>query len=335
MGPILSSKMFLNDRDHKQFQIIFTSIDESQLIQQLNVSHVINKEIAEYAVGQLEYCRNNECKQEIIVLENDIQLYLKLLGNEPIEECEIHHSIAKQVGFGYCSTGWFSASYYCLKCVELTQTYWCECDSDYILYLPSNSSNCSICDDVVIDCYCSLGEPGECGKCRRNMAICKKCSDNWRDDNEWRWRWTWRDELDRLVLRRCVGCNLELCSECIGDCYYDDYDCICKQCENQHPNCSQCDFREKLEWNGKFKDRFYRKLEMCDGCNADFCFDCYEYRMSKCAECHGRFCYECTADHAADISRCKQSKQQITTLQLCKWNEYELCNGCCDEVTKL
>merc|ERR1712228_598727 len=114
------------------------------------------------------------------------------------------------------------------------------------------------------------------------------------------------------------------CGDCRND-YQKLRECVGRDC-NQKLNTLYCELFKNIEYPMK-------NWQECVGCDAVSCSDCYG--MSKCAQCDDLFCYECTADHNADISRCKQSKQQTTKLQVCKWNEYDFCNDCYDEITKL
>eukprot|EP01084_Bolivina_argentea_P027901 51839_1 len=57
----IKSILFVNESDHSQFIQIFKSIDNSQLSNKLQITHAINKEIAEYSTGQFVTCNNSNC----------------------------------------------------------------------------------------------------------------------------------------------------------------------------------------------------------------------------------------------------------------------------------
>eukprot|EP01084_Bolivina_argentea_P266636 452294_1 len=71
LNPIrfqIKSIWFGNKSDHSQFIEIFNSIENSELSNKLQITHAINKEIAEYATGQFTKCDNSKCLNNIPIL---------------------------------------------------------------------------------------------------------------------------------------------------------------------------------------------------------------------------------------------------------------------------
>ena len=68
LGDIKSS-LFKHPSDHEQFLEIFESVEESELIQIMNVSHDISKEIAEYSTGNWKECGDTNCDGLVSVLK--------------------------------------------------------------------------------------------------------------------------------------------------------------------------------------------------------------------------------------------------------------------------
>ena len=54
----IKSGLFKNEDDHKQFQGMFQSIEQSQIIETLGVSRDMNKHIAEFGTGTWLMCDN-------------------------------------------------------------------------------------------------------------------------------------------------------------------------------------------------------------------------------------------------------------------------------------
>ena len=101
--PIVSSKLY-HSSDQDQFRRIFKSIENSAYIRQLDVSKVINKEIAEYATGQIKDCANTECTEKIIILDQEFLEY------------NSDHSNSDELKFKYCAD---TQSFYCAQCMHL------------------------------------------------------------------------------------------------------------------------------------------------------------------------------------------------------------------------
>eukprot|EP01084_Bolivina_argentea_P260709 440353_1 len=264
----IQSKLFLNSCDNKQFQTIFNSIDNSQLIQQLNISHIISKEIAEYSTGNIEHCANNECKTEIFIL------------NEYIENYECDHENSSELGFKYC---YHSNKYYCKKCMEYAVISMdCECDYWNQLYWPYNSDKCTNinCNRIISDCDCShsLNKPIPCSQCNKgnDQHICYWCYEN--------------DNYHRTM--ECIQCDKIFCNDCVG---FHDYDrCICTECEQQTSancggNCGQ-----KLNRLCHEEFRYYDDIEYIDSCvicNSMFCESCGD--LNYCIGCNQSVCEKC------------------------------------------
>ena len=157
----IKSSLFGNESDHNQFKQIFESIENSQIIQTLSISHDINREIAEYATGNWAICENDDCGEILSALHED---------------------------FG---------PYFCPGCNEIVSIYSCEnqnCNGVWA-YPPVNArhrlcvgchnyicSNCEIKCDICGSKYCRVGCTGsgyyECCaqiKCLSCVLFKQKC----------------------------------------------------------------------------------------------------------------------------------------------------------------
>ena len=136
---VVKSKLFKNYRDQKQFQEIFSLIER---VNKYGSSKDVNKHIAEYAVGSIEYCSN--CKVDIHMLHADILFY----EDDPEENEEI--------------VGW--------KCCLTTNKYICkQCMKNITDICPRCSKLCGLCG--VSECHV-LGMV-RCGGCK--LRICDEC----------------------------------------------------------------------------------------------------------------------------------------------------------------
>eukprot|EP01084_Bolivina_argentea_P052063 95670_1 len=119
----VKSTLFSYDYEQLQFQQMYTAINDSQLIKLLNITHYIQKDIAEYATGYLEKC--HICKMNIICTpcSNDI-FYGKY---------EHDHSNANVINFKYCQD---NDRYFCDKCMLLVTSVDCDCCNNlfYVKY---------------------------------------------------------------------------------------------------------------------------------------------------------------------------------------------------------
>ena len=70
----IRSSIFKDSCDHDQFLKLLKSIKESELTEIMNVSHDINKEIAEYSTGDWINCCNKECAELVSKLKVDERL---------------------------------------------------------------------------------------------------------------------------------------------------------------------------------------------------------------------------------------------------------------------
>eukprot|EP00484_Ammonia_sp_Unknown_P030749 CAMPEP_0197050202 /NCGR_PEP_ID=MMETSP1384-20130603/25152_1 /TAXON_ID=29189 /ORGANISM="Ammonia sp." /LENGTH=227 /DNA_ID=CAMNT_0042482575 /DNA_START=63 /DNA_END=747 /DNA_ORIENTATION=+ len=86
------SPLFPNDSDHAEFVAIFSHVEASKLIQNLQIPHMISKEIAEFATGKIATCNNPKCKHEILVLHKHKERYFKIAGNREAYEDELMRS---------------------------------------------------------------------------------------------------------------------------------------------------------------------------------------------------------------------------------------------------
>ena len=68
----ITSKLFPNEDDHKQFELIYMALSSHELIRDENIPSVFIKSISEYATGSIVNCDNyTECKTEILILNRD------------------------------------------------------------------------------------------------------------------------------------------------------------------------------------------------------------------------------------------------------------------------
>ena len=64
----ISSRLFKNDKDEKQFKSIYEAVYQSDLIHVTNMIKQIIHEIACYATGMVKYCENKDCQRDISAL---------------------------------------------------------------------------------------------------------------------------------------------------------------------------------------------------------------------------------------------------------------------------
>ena len=132
---VIKSKLFPNEKDHDQFEELFVAIDEC-----LNLGRDIHKEIAQFATGNVVYCNNSECNEDICYLIGDEERKYK-----------------------YCPK---SNKYYCLQCKNLLEIARnCECRA---LVIKTNYIQCQMCE-IQTHSQCV----SQCKNCGLN--VCKKC----------------------------------------------------------------------------------------------------------------------------------------------------------------
>eukprot|EP01084_Bolivina_argentea_P292277 502438_1 len=135
----IQSIWFSNNIDHKQFNQIYSIINNSELSNHLNIPYLLNKEIAEYATGQFVECNGDiNCTNHISILNGHIQIY----SNNNYENI---------IGYKYCIE---SEKYYCFDCMN-------------------KANKCLYCMDWDCDCCTKLYfKPNKCNLCCDNTGIC-------------------------------------------------------------------------------------------------------------------------------------------------------------------
>lgn len=116
---VMTSNLFSNDFDQKQFQAIFKSLDNLPLIITENVTEYISKTIAEYTTGDWKKCANEKCNESISILQqNNIWKYCnyQYCHNKKCNECvyDEHGTISRNIGYKHCH---HSDRYSCSECI--------------------------------------------------------------------------------------------------------------------------------------------------------------------------------------------------------------------------
>eukprot|EP01084_Bolivina_argentea_P272605 464187_1 len=162
---LFPKNIFLHHEDHQDFEKIYKLIQHLLL----NIPDAVNKEIAEFATGMIEYCSNDTCEIDIVVLHHDLTIY------------DDNHCNAHEVGFKRCRS---SLSYFCTECMDLAVMLGYHYNphdllvmSEYIeppgVWLVGWSNSCDDCKE-----YCRAlqvtSDIDRCVKCNRVVWIgCK------------------------------------------------------------------------------------------------------------------------------------------------------------------
>lgn len=244
---IIKSHLFPNENDQNQFKLIFESIDASQLINNLHITHYINKEIAEFANGEFKECANKQCDELISILKQDAKIY----NND--------HNNGHKIGYKYCDD---TEKYYCGECMDETKENVCTgCCSHSLLHIPS-SDQCGQCDNYIHD-YC-CGPMEECFLCgdrvcfEHNDYVCVACHE-----------------------KVCSDCSITYES------YEENEECVCNKCcdESNYETmitCKKCKISCSLLHESI--NHIYPKIgvnagmEKCNfkNCNTWICLNCKE-----------------------------------------------------------
>ncbi len=225
---------------------------------ELNVSHAISKEIAEYATENCYHCSNNKCKHEIAIL------------NEYIQQYNCNHDNSQQLGFKYCS---HSNKFYCNKCMTNAISIHCHCDEN---------NKCTTCNSIMKHCNCHYRAPSgpqPCEKCLKMLNSCNHCV-----------------ESGERTTIECIKCQKMCCDDCYTHCIYNA--CICKECEEAtNVKCGNmnCENVINLLCHQQFENECICESEwisICENCNTAFCDDCFV----PCKGCKKSFCEKCIND---------------------------------------
>lgn len=239
----VKSSLFKNKNDQKDFSKIFKSIEASELIQILNISHDINKSIAEYATGKLLECKNEGCGEIIVTLHQDCDSDGKIM-----RECP---GCKKEIERRYCS----DCDDYYYVAVDAKEYVCPKCGEDVCFQCQKGWNNPkamekirSICDDPSMKKFipdrvfekCMACWEYHCKHCMKDGNECKCCGGKWCDF----WEWRADEEQPILVVSTCSCCEQSICQNCmaipevegrasldIGDI---GYRCVCKECFKKH-----------------------------------------------------------------------------------------------------
>ena len=207
----MKSALFSHKSDHQEFLEIFRAIEKSEIIKTLSISHDINKEIAEYATGQLLECQNAGCGQIIHIL---------------YEDCDWDDKIQ------------------CPGCNKDTQRRCCsECKNRYMANL-NQPRICPRCEDEL--CFECQEKSNKCIAC--DALHCKYCMKNQCECCE-REFCEFYDEIDgygknetnaKYIVGGCSICGGIVCQDCISMPELVDIkggyvnNCICNDCFKKH-----------------------------------------------------------------------------------------------------
>ena len=185
-----------NEKDDNESKYIFKIMEESQITKTLNISCYIKKEIAEFATGKWEICK--QCDELVSILHADE-------GEYPCPGCE---QILKLASCKTCHRNFVSTSLYrdpsnfCNSCGEDICTN-CEhaCDGcGGEIYCDDCTEPCNDCNDT--GCEACNWQCYKCGKdptCYRCTYECQKCKNLFCKDH---------------VGIRCYGCRGDICDSC-------------------------------------------------------------------------------------------------------------------------
>lgn len=235
-----------NETDHRQFQDIYKTIEESQIIKTFGISHDINKAIAEFATGNWEECQH--CCELVSILYQNKGGYScpgceRTLKFFPCKQCNHNFLLSVHLHLHDGRRG------YCEKC------------GDYICN--SCAKECSGCgDNVCNDCFepckdCDNIDCEECnGRCETcfvipnggNPPICYRCvyectrcgGLRCRDHCGVEWCYCCRgSKCDSCnnVIGLCAICGETVCADCIKIGETDSKNeikmnvkCVCEKC---------------------------------------------------------------------------------------------------------
>ena len=189
--------MFDDDKDHNECLGYFESIQSSKLPQMLQCPLDINRNIAEYAVGTIETCSNNECDAGICVLNEDWKYF---------EDIDDGIKFSK---WNYCYN---TEQYFCGLCVPMTTHFAC-CDTVQCVS-KDNKNKCWVwkkgendeefmCYDDVNDTHCMECDTYFPFACTEDDCVKSWCADCVYDGNI--------GVTPRFI---CESCGRWICDEC-------------------------------------------------------------------------------------------------------------------------
>ena len=129
------SDVFEHENDQKQYRKLFKTIDESVLIQKMDISHGITKEIAEYATGDWTKCKS------------DHELVSTLWSDNGKYECLACQKTVRWTDCEICGDNWVSS-------VKINVKHCLSCSTD-------------VCEDCSVQC--------QSVDCHEGNICCKNC----------------------------------------------------------------------------------------------------------------------------------------------------------------
>ena len=211
MNNEIKSSLFRCREDHDQFTTIFKLLQESELLEQMNIPSDINKEIAEYSTG--EWVKHKgDCNAMVSALWEDIS-YGKS-NDFKCMECE------KNCWFIGCGCDKI------IMCDSQQDSLRCNCCKEFRCNDCENYK-CHLCPNVYCG-WCVAMERMECYRC--NRIFCGYC-----------------DNYARVGC--CAMCGEYYCFDCIklpgkklldfikdedSYCEIEDIKCVCARCYERH-----------------------------------------------------------------------------------------------------
>eukprot|EP01084_Bolivina_argentea_P258014 434809_1 len=251
--------MFSNIKDKKQFESIWKCINDSLLIQNMNIYLNITKCIAQYATGLIEQCSNQNCRKDIHILHNEIQ-YAE------------NDNTSAEVGFKFV----YYDQYYCRECMDDVGCCACGCGCEQEAYRP-NCRKCSGCQELIYHsvgsntdncCQCSVQK---CNHDACNVILCGNCNQS----KFWK-------------LKECVECtklfcrNMRFPMKCIKLIQEWNNFGICYKCYRGKVECDKCECYSPLVCLSQkalnmLEDDQYPHLKCIEKkCNEFICYNCDE-----------------------------------------------------------
>ena len=249
---------FMNNKDHKECTEYLLSIEQADLIQSLQIPLDINREIAEFATGDIKQCGNKECKAGICVL------------NEAI----IAFENGKETEWTYCNQ---KDVYFCELCEPSTIKFICCNTIQYV----TEDRKCGACRDsdlpFCVDKYgdYSLLMGYKCNFCDAldDDRTCKDCGE---------WACYFHHDMRGCYDDKHNGCCKSngfciLCDEAFCDGCDDENGYFCDKCWESF--CGTC-------WK---QQKDYMDCKVCD---SNVCQSCHaegkKLRVQMC-RCNGKF----------------------------------------------
>eukprot|EP01084_Bolivina_argentea_P290892 499799_1 len=295
----ITSNLFLNFSDLKQFQNIAKQIQQCKCIKSMNVPDDIIKQIAEFSTGTIKQCSNYKCKNDMSILKEytafDLLDYDES-GNEFDDEFEEENKFMVYKNSNN-ETQFISNEacneFYCLDCTNnccfLCKDCWCR----NVPTIITHCDRCNKCNKPLTECD---GCDFQHCYCKRECLTCdaQYCAI---DAEE--------------VFRLCEMCGNASCKDCMKQVSFDkdadEYDIqyVCSDCccgNEVTVNCDECGIKCKLLYEGNFllysDDKKTEMMEKCFECDNYICFECApDNRMKsnrefecKCARYIGSFC---------------------------------------------